>query len=197
MVSLANSLVRDGTSRFFRWLRGCDRTRAPKVPVTMVTGTPRPPKRVMSGEVMGLIQRCMSCGCQLLHSTLFEYPSAKIGGLRFSAGDKLKPGTRCGSVVVMRRDNRSVYGLVKKFFRVDCACCRFNDLACVTWFPYPEYPDGDPLTVRITLNGLDVNNIHTVDVVSLDDIQPSRIIVDIDTLHDCMYMLRIEGLDKY
>ena len=82
---------------------------------------------------------------------------------------------------------------------MDCRCGRFTDLMVVTWFAYPEYRDGDPLTVRISLpvNGLNVNDIREVDVVSLDDIQPSRIIVDIDTTHDCLYMLRVEGLDKY
>ena len=42
----------------------------------------------------------------------------------------------------------------------------------------------------------DINNIRGEDVVPLYDIQPSRIGVELDYLHDCMYMLRMEGIDK-
>ena len=57
------------------------------------------------------------------------------------------------------------------------------------------YPDGDTLTVRIVLRGLDINNIPDKHIVSLNDIQSSRIAVEIDTEHDYMNMMRIEGLD--
>ena len=196
MTSLAEALVRDGTSRHFRWLRGSDVTRTSKVPVTMVTGKPRLFQNVPPA-VLTSIQRCLGCGCRLSHCTLFTYLTAKIGGHRFSAGEKLRRGTRCGSVVVAKRGGVSVYGLIKQFFRVSCSCDHFTDLVSVTWFPVPEYPDNDPLTVRILLHDVDVNNILEVDVLSLNDIQPSRIIVDLDSLHNCMYMLRIEGLDNY
>ena len=62
------------------------------------------------------------------------------------------------------------------------------------WFPLPTYPDGDPLTVKIDLRGVDVNNVGVGTVVSLFDIQPSRVLVDID--QHCMYMMRMEGLDS-
>ena len=42
---------------------------------------------------------------------------------------------------------------------------------------------------------VDVNNIEEIAVVPLYDIQPSRVGVEIDNLHGCMYMLRMEGID--
>ena len=69
------------------------------------------------------------------------------------------------------------------------------DFASVTWFPLPEYPDGNPLYVRITLNGLNVNTLTDTSVVPLFDIQPTRIAVEIDNDNDCINVLRIEGLD--
>ena len=70
-----------------------------------------------------------------------------------------------------------------------------SDMRYVIWFPKPCYPDGDTLTVRIVLRGLDINNIPDKHIVSLNDIQPSRILVEIDTDNDYMNMMRIEGTD--
>ena len=78
-----------------------------------------------------------------------------------------------------------------------CQHHRAHNFAVVTWFRFHNsvYPDGDPLTVRIPMNDVDVNNINQVSVVSLYDIQPCRVLVDIDRFHDCMYMMRKEGID--
>ena len=118
----------------------------------------------------------------------------KDRGKRFSAGDRLGVGERCGSVVTTVIRGRSLYGLVRKFYRVFCQCNRCVDVAVVSWFPSPTYPDNDPLTVRIDFNGLnDINNVRGNDIIPLYDIQPSRIAVELE--RDCMYMLRLEGLD--
>ena len=77
-----------------------------------------------------------------------------------------------------------------------CACDSFYEVAVVEWFPLPTYPDGDPLTVRICLSGVDVNNVGVSRVVSLLDIQPSRVLVGIDQHHECMYMMRMDGTDS-
>ena len=87
-----------------------------------------------------------------------------------------------------------MYGLVKRFVRVMCTCPHIYDFVFLTWFPTPTYPDGDPLTLRINTMGIDINNIPNIDVVSLNDIQPSRVSVDIDRVNS-MYMMRIEGTD--
>ena len=145
--------------------------------------------------MMALIQVYLRCGCRLSHSTVYSHSTASIGGKRFNAGERLRTGVRCGSVITLVRGDRSVYGLIKKLYRVVCACDRFIDLVVVTWFPLPDYPDRDPLTVRIVLNGLDVNILPEIVVVPLYDIQPSRVAVEIDNEHDCMNMLRMEGTD--
>ena len=193
-TSLANSLVRDGTSRYFRWRRRFRTTRVCKIPKTEVTGRGKPVPK-LSYRIKNMIQVYLQCGCRLDHSALLSHFTALIGGKRFNAGEKLRPGVRCGSVLTMVRGGRSVYGLVKQFLRVVCACNCFVDFVVVTWFPFPDYPDGDPLTVRILLNGLNVNNITEIGVVPLYDIQPSRVGVEKDNEYDCMYMLRIDGTD--
>ena len=177
----------------FHWRRKTQTTRACKVPKTEVTGKARLVD--VPDNMMGLIQPYLSCGCRLGHSSLYSHPTLVIGGKRFNVGERLLLSVRCGSVITMVRDDRSVYGLLKKAYRVICPCDRFVDLTVVTWFPFPEYPDGDPLTVRIPLNGLDVNNITETEVVPLYDIQPSRVGVEIDNDNDCQMMLRMDGTD--
>ena len=139
---------------------------------------------------------CLPCGCHVASSNTYQNTKASIGGKEFSAGEKLIAGRRCGSVVTSAISGRSMYGLVKQFLRVVCACLRFHDFAVVTWFPRPTYPDGDPLTVRVDVRGIvDVNNLSAVDVIGLGDIQPSRVAVELDPRHNCMMMLRLEGTD--
>ena len=193
MQSLANALVRDGTARFFRWKRGAAPTRESKIPVTELIGSCNMIQ--VPAHFCDSIQQYLKCGCRLGHSTVYEYVRAKIGGKSFNAGERLSPGVRCGSVVTKIRDGSSVYGLIKKFYRVVCRCRSFIEFALITWFPFPNYPDGDPLTVRIVLGGLNVNDIPRVTVVPLNDIHPSRIGVEIDDINNCMYMLRFDGFD--
>lgn len=88
-----------------------------------------------------------------------------------------------------------MYGLVKQFIRVFCLCRRLYDFCIVSWLPPPIYPDLDPLTVEIRIVGLDVNNLDRNSVVSLNDIQPSRVAVEIDESGHSMFMMRMEGLD--
>ena len=138
----------------------------------------------------------LPCGCRTENNVVHSHSKAIIGGKDFTAGESLISGRRCGSVVTMVKRGRSVYGLVKRFIRVLCGCVRVYDFAIVSWFPLPVYPDGDPLTVRIALEGVDdVNDIGDVDVVSLNDIQPSRVLVEIDSENDSMYMMRKDGVD--
>ena len=192
--SLANALVRDGTSRYFRWRRRSMTTRTSKVPITSVAGKCKIIDDV-GDDIRDLMQSHFSCDCRVTHSMVCLYKYAKIGGNRFEAGEGLRVGTRCGSVFTSVRGGRSMYGLIKSFYRITCACHLVTDCACVTWFPKPCYPDGDPLTVKIVLRGLDVNHIPDKHIISLNDIQPSRICVEIDTVHDCMIMMRMEGID--
>ena len=125
---------------------------------------------------------------------MYCHGTAKIGGHRFTAGEPLRRFRRCGSVVTVVVGGRSRYGMVKRFVRVFCLCLRTYDFAIVSWLPPPVYPDGDPLTVRIDVTHMDVNNIRTLNVVSLNDIQPARVAVDLLD-RPYLYMMRMEGVD--
>ena len=51
--------------------------------------------------------------------------------------------------------------------------------------------------VRVDLTGVpDVNSIVNFDVVSLLDLEPSRILVELDRDGLGMYMMRMEGIDR-
>jgi len=186
--------VRDATARYFRWRRSESPTRTLKTTRTELSGTS---KHIAADDhLLDKLQCHLRCGCcRIENSTVYSHSQAIIGGKRFNPGESLRSGKRCGSVITMVRGGRSVYGLAKNFIRVLCDCPRTVDLVVVTWFPPPVYPDDDVLTVRIDLGGGDVNTIRRVDVIPLFDIQPSRVAVDIDTAHDCMYMMRLEGTD--
>ena len=193
LQSLTISLLRDATARFFRWKRKAKITRAPKVPVTEVTGKFN--YVTLCHDTLSCFQRYIRCGCASVHCSCYEYSMALIGGKRFTAGEQLRLRSRCGSVVTMVKDGRSVYGLVKHFYRVTCECDMVIDFVSVTWFPFPEYPDGTPLYVKIVLNDLNINTLTDLSIVPLFDIQPSRVGVELDLDRDCMIMLRLEGLD--
>ena len=159
IASLSNALVRDGTCRYFRWRRRANLCRTCKLPITEVCGVSKITDNV-SPAVRIAMQGYLGCGCRLDQSSLRSYTTARIGGKHFTAGERLVVGVRCGSVVTRVTGGRSVYGLLRKLYRVLCQCNRYIDLGVFSWFPFPTYPDKDPLTIRIDLNGL--NNINNI-----------------------------------
>ena len=189
--SLSNALVRDATARYYRWRRAQPPTRTPKLIKTEVCGSSK--TVALAGRIANQIN--LICDCRVQNCSVLSYTQALIGGKKFYAGESLIPGKRCGSVIVRVTDGRSVYGLVKKFLRIVCNCVRVRDFVVVTWLPRPVYPDRDPLTVRIDLGGVNVNTMNNHTVSSLRDIQPSRVIVGIDSIKHCLYPMRIEGTD--
>ena len=193
--SLANALVRDATARFHRWRKGAQLTKHPKMATTQVIGKARSISIVrLSVDVQRQLR--LPCGCAPSASVAYQHAQASIGGKRFTGGERLLSGKRCGSVVTRVVSGRSIYGRVIQFLRVLCGCHTFHEVAVVEWFPRPTYPDGDPLTVKIDLRGVDVNNVGVRTVVSLLDIQPSRVCVGIDARDECMYMMRMDGTDS-
>ena len=190
--SLANALVRDATARYYRWRRSKPASSTEAIR-TELCGTAKP--FVLVRTIARQIK--LKCGCRVSKCSIFSHGKAVIGGKRFVPGESLIPGKRCGSVVIRVVGGRTVYGLVKKFVRIVCGCVRVRDFVVVTWFPIPVYPDGDPLTVHVYLNGADVNNLNNHTVSSLYDIQPCRVIVWIDRVNDCLSMMRIEGTDIF
>ena len=138
----------------------------------------------------------LPCGCHCQNSVVYEHCGATICGKRFHAGESLRLGKRCGSVVTSVVGGRSRYGLVRKFFRVFCLCRRVYDFSLVSWLPDPVYPDGNPLTVVINVGVRGVNSYLRGggSVLSLDDIQPSRVLVEVSPPTSILVM-RMEGLD--
>ena len=69
---------------------------------------------------------------------------------------------------------------------------RDPDIAVVSWFQDPVYPDGDPLWVR-------VGRTHSQfgrKVVFLDRICPVRVSYEIDDENNCLNMMR-KGVDMF
>ena len=187
--SLANALVRDETARYNRWRTNKGVSSKPfKVAVKG-----RGMRHELSRDVR--TQITLPCGCRPGYNAVTRHKMATICGVEFTAGERLSPGKRCGSIVCVVSRGKTSYGRVVNFIRILCGCVQIFGFALVTWFPRPIYPDGDPLTVRIELDGIDVNNIRVVRVVPLTDIVPSRILVEMDQPHDCMYMMRKDGYD--
>ena len=117
---------------------------------------------------------------------------AKIGGIEFIAGNTLngvrrrnEKMLRCTSVITLVRGGRSLYAWVNQFMQYD----RLN-VAHVSWLPLPDYPTGSPVVVRVMRD----DPIPNEDcIVSLTDIDPTHVTI----LHEdnCMYMLRMNGID--
>ena len=67
--------------------------------------------------------------------------------------------------------------------------------AYIRWFNKTDYPfEGTPLVVRIRDNAPPVSD-SPLQVVSIFDIDPSRVIIERSDIERCYYMIRIEGLD--
>ena len=62
----------------------------------------------------------------------------------------------------------------------------------VSWFARPVYPDGDPLTVDISLSG---DPVKAPTLLYLHEIDPARICYYVDSNCERMSVMRIEGVD--
>ena len=129
---------------------------------------------------------------------MISYAKASICGVEFTAGESVSGSghhvspRRCGSVITCVIRGQSVYGKVLNFFSPSCA---FNKglYAYIEWFSTPEYlVRGSPLVVRVSDNGV---ACLAPRVVSIFDIDPSRIITERSDSDNSYYMCRIEGLD--
>ena len=87
-----------------------------------------------------------------------------------------------------------IWSRVVKFFQLVCQTDPNNSLfAYIEWLCMPEYPmGGTPLVVRVSDNG---RVCLAPQVVSIFDIDPSRIINERCGSEQSYYMCRIEGMD--
>ena len=90
--SLANSLVRDATARYFRWLRSESPTRTVKTTRTELSGKS---KVIDVTHLFDKLQCHLSCGCcRIENSTVYSHSQAIIGGKRFNPGESLRSFTK-------------------------------------------------------------------------------------------------------
>ena len=122
------------------------------------------------------------------------YKRAKIGGRRFTANEPLsgvrrttEKMFRCGSVFTMISKGRSIYGYIHRF-----VSCDQVDMVEVNWLPIPEYPMGTPIVVRL---GFYNNRPVEPPVVLLNDIDPSPVSMLHDHDNNCVYVMRMNGID--
>ena len=120
---------------------------------------------------------------------------------QFTAGEPLSGiqqkewnNPHSGSVFTCKVKGRSLYGRFTNFIRVSCPVTQtVNELASVKWFAPPTYPDGDPLLVRVDLDGLP--DPLCPQFVFLRDVDPTPIMYEIVDCERCIYMMRLRGLD--
>ena len=92
---------------------------------------------------------------------------------------------RCGSVVTLIRNGKSLYAWVRRFVN-------FGELhvAHVQWLPTPDYPLGTPLVTRLSFGGVVPDEPV---IVSLNDIDPSQ--VSVLHINGNMHVMRMSGIN--
>ena len=133
-----------------------------------------------------------------ISSTIVSHSSAHICGSDFIANHpiggcgvegKVK---RCGSMIVCVIGGQSYYGRVIKFFRSACDRCD-GMFAYVEWLGRPEYPfEGTPLIVRVRDSS---PPCPARKIISIFDIDPTKIIYERSDEESSFYMLRLKGTD--
>ena len=66
-----------------------------------------------------------------------------------------------------------------------------SELALVKWFAAPEYPDNDPLLVRVCLESDPPPECE--EFVFLGEVDPTPVMYELNPR--CMFMMRLRGLD--
>ena len=167
-------------------------------PVSFETGvTDRfKPHRVLNHDIHRLLIDIVTreCGTRPNVDQFRVYKRGKIGGKFFTSGEPLsgvrrvrEKMFRCGSVFTMVCRGRSIYGRMKRFIS-----CNHINMVEVEWLPIPEYPIGIPVVVRL---GFYNNCPVQPPVVLLDDIDPSPVSLLHDHDNNCLYVMRMIGID--
>ena len=133
-----------------------------------------------------------------IRSMIVQVTKADVCGVEFTSGEDMRVVVddesvkRCGSVIVSVIDGQSCYGRVIKFFKSACNK-QSGSFAYVDWLGKPDYPfDNTPLIVRVRDNS---SMCPAPNVMSILDIDPTKIIFGRDEGERCFYMLRLKGLD--
>ena len=152
----------------------------------------------VSHEASHTTGKCDCCSLDQIGTMLISFSSANICDVKFTANDDIVgyagegKAKRCGSVVVCVIDGQSYYGRVVRFFMSACIKCK-GMFAYVEWFGKPEYPfEGTPLIVRVRDNA---PACPAPKVISILDIDATKIIFERCEKESAFYVLRMKGLD--
>ena len=168
-------------------------TIVPPPPVSLETGVTGKGKQYVVRDAV--IKRALLRAIEAdVCPPLLEYTRAKIGGKSFTAGEPIhgvrrvrERMFRCGSVCTMVRGGRSIYGWIVRFISGGLV-----NMAEVNWLPVPEYPIEIPVVVRL---GFYNNRPVQPPIVLLDDIDPSPVSLLHDPDRNCLYVMRMNGID--
>ena len=191
-AQLARSATQDAATHFENLLR------RGKYDITMdphhlcIVSVPKLSWTLTGTELSDLHALGVSADCFSVHF----YAVAHIMGVHFRAGE-WGQYPRCGSVITCVMDvgdnvYQSFYGRVRKFLVVDGDDS--PGYASVHWFSRPTYPDDTPLVVRVGEDGSFVDKTFG-SIVSICDIDPSRVMVEYDSHPDTYYVMRDSGYD--
>lgn len=123
-----------------------------------------------------------------------KYDIAYVLGVHFKAGE-WGQYPRCGSVITCVLQGRSWYARVNRFLSVEGD--RGFGYASVTWFSRPVYPLRTPMVVKVTEDvGSRVDHRFGC-IIGLDQIDPSRVMIEPKPDHSCFYMMRDSGYDTF
>ena len=143
--------------------------------------------------VRKLFGKCNCCSMENIRVKVTKSSKANICGAYFTAGQDIggDRNKRCGSIVTSVIAGQSMYGKVRAFFS---SVCPHNQgvYAHIEWMRVPDYPSGTPLVVRLRDNAAECT---APTVISILDIDPSRVICERSEVENSYYMCRIEGLD--
>ena len=132
-----------------------------------------------------------------IRHNLVTYSRCNICGVHFTANQCINGdcNKRCGSLITAVINGQSIYGKVVTFFVNTLRCPKNNapGYAYVEWLNMPDYPmAGTPIVVRLSDNSPSCTESR---VISIFDIDPSRIISERSDSERSYYMCRIEGTD--
>lgn len=130
-------------------------------------------------------------GCEVDQFSVHCFAVAHVLGVHFRAKEWLQY-PRCGSVVTCVLDGQSYYARVEKFMQVDGDDC--SGYASVRWFGKPSYPLGTPMVVKVMGDGSDVRRQYGC-VISIEQIDPSRVMVEFSRQPETYYVMRDSGYD--
>ena len=183
MASVASTHLRDASARRAEWADGSLRYTSPKCRCTGVGRAWSPDGALLAELILAI--RCGCCAIEALQYRVMAYRTANVLGTRFTAAEPLtgvrRPqyqNRRCGSVITAVIYGRSQYGFVEHFITCSCAKVPRVHYAIVKWFAAPEYPDGDPLLVRVDMEATPAD--HLPRLLPLARIDPSRILTERD-----------------